>query len=255
MKDQNKGVDWASELFEKIPSSENDCILSIQQNRSDPTPSAVQSSNAVKVNNMDWQVSSNASLPPLSTAKISIFDENTQGKVYELNQSTTSLGRAPSNDIVLQDPCVSARHCVFEKHPEGVWIRDLNSANGTFVNGQNISQILLRSGDIIRCGTTIIKFEFAIKRPRLDSLTSPDAAKGPSSQRTTPPGQIHADSGPISYEKLSTQKPKRQPKTSKNSLRTSQLLGMILLLVTALILAALALYYFSKPVLLPWLPR
>jgi hypothetical protein len=68
------------------------------------------------------------------------------------------IGRSPDCDIVVGDEAVSRRHC------EIVWqyvqyvVRDLQSANGTFVNGQQVQTAQLRSGDLIEVGMVHLRF-------------------------------------------------------------------------------------------------
>ena len=57
------------------------------------------------------------------------------------------IGRHPDCDLVLDSPLVSRFHAEMELQTEGALVRDLNSANGTFVDGQRVSQQLLRPGD------------------------------------------------------------------------------------------------------------
>src|SRR3990167_1607981 len=86
-------------------------------------------------------------------------------RVYLQNNQTT-LGRKPHNDIVFANMLVSGEHCVFEL--EGiadVFIKDLASTNGTYINGQMIrSRQLLRDNDIITIGNFKVQFLAASKR-------------------------------------------------------------------------------------------
>lgn len=62
-----------------------------------------------------------------------------------------ALGRSSDADIQLSEGLVSRRHAKLTIEPDGVWLGDLNAANGTFVNGQRISgRVLLTSGDHLR---------------------------------------------------------------------------------------------------------
>ncbi|UUZ70866.1 FHA domain-containing protein [Polaromonas sp. P1(28)-8] len=79
--------------------------------------------------------------------------------VYLKNNRTT-LGRRPYNDIVLDNLVVSGEHCVFElKGLADVYIEDLGSTNGTYINGQMIkSRQLLLDNDIIAIGNFRIQY-------------------------------------------------------------------------------------------------
>ncbi len=77
--------------------------------------------------------------------------------VQPLGQRCT-LGRHPANVLQLEDREVSKEHAVIE-HTQGQFrIKDLQSSNGTFVNGRRISEFLLRDGDEIRLGATRLGF-------------------------------------------------------------------------------------------------
>ncbi|MCV7090046.1 FHA domain-containing protein [Mycobacterium interjectum] len=74
---------------------------------------------------------------------------------------SATIGRDMSNDLVLRDQRVSRAHAVLVSTPAGVEIRDINSRNGTFINGARIGRALLRSGDFITIGTTEFAVEFS----------------------------------------------------------------------------------------------
>ncbi len=78
---------------------------------------------------------------------------------HELTEDAVTLGRAPENLIHLDDPSVSGRHARFELVGEDYHLKDLDSTNGTRVNGQPIQSILLRHGDRIRFGKVEGVFE------------------------------------------------------------------------------------------------
>src|SRR5579875_1503315 len=81
------------------------------------------------------------------------------GATVELAQPDMLIGRHSQADVRLPLPDVSRRHCRF-LFSEGVWqVIDLNSLNGVFVNGEQVRQTTLRSGDLIRIGG----FTFAVE--------------------------------------------------------------------------------------------
>jgi pSer/pThr/pTyr-binding forkhead associated (FHA) protein len=72
-----------------------------------------------------------------------------------------TLGRASENDLVLDtDEFASVHHARIEPRRDGVWLTDLESTNGTFVNGIKLTKPQkLTSGDVIRVGETDLRFE------------------------------------------------------------------------------------------------
>lgn len=74
---------------------------------------------------------------------------------------TTTIGRSGNhNTIVIQEAFVSAEHALIQLYDNGYWISDLNSTNGTMVNGVRIEdETLLQSGDEIKIGSVILRFE------------------------------------------------------------------------------------------------
>jgi hypothetical protein len=94
----------------------------------------------------------------LVVVKSSDLDE---GSDFQLNSAQVTIGRGGQNDIALpDDEYVSARHARFEPRRDGVWIQDLGSTNGTYLNGARLDQPRrLASGDIVRIGDTDLRFE------------------------------------------------------------------------------------------------
>ena len=84
-----------------------------------------------------------------------------EGADWVLDSAQVTIGRAPENDVRLgDDDFTSARHARLEPRRDGVWLHDLGSTNGTFVNGTRIARPRkLTHGDVIRVGETDFKFE------------------------------------------------------------------------------------------------
>ena len=70
--------------------------------------------------------------------------------------TATHVGRGAENGIRLEDDdFVSSRHARFDPRPDGLWIEDVGSTNGTYVNGARVTSArLLHSGDVVRIGQT-----------------------------------------------------------------------------------------------------
>jgi diguanylate cyclase (GGDEF)-like protein len=84
------------------------------------------------------------------------------GTLHSLDHDVTSLGRMPGCTIVVDDPSVSRRHACLVREPGTTFrVEDLDSANGTFVNGQRVRRASLASGDRIRLGRDT-HFRFAL---------------------------------------------------------------------------------------------
>jgi Nif-specific regulatory protein len=81
-----------------------------------------------------------------------------KGETYELPEGEISIGRDPSNQIVLNDQSVSNRHCLFNITSERVVITDLGSFNSTLVNGVPVSEKTLTQGDQVAVGENLFFF-------------------------------------------------------------------------------------------------
>jgi pSer/pThr/pTyr-binding forkhead associated (FHA) protein len=83
------------------------------------------------------------------------------GRSFEAGPVPVTIGRADENTIALAgDEFASAHHARIEAGRDGVWILDLNSTNGTFVNGARLDgRRKLREGDVVQIGDTELRFE------------------------------------------------------------------------------------------------
>jgi pSer/pThr/pTyr-binding forkhead associated (FHA) protein len=83
------------------------------------------------------------------------------GTERELDSSPVTLGRSTENDLVLdEDDFASVHHARIEPRRDGVWVEDLDSTNGTFVNGIKLTRPQkLTPGDVIRVGETDLRYE------------------------------------------------------------------------------------------------
>src|SRR5215472_7311120 len=77
---------------------------------------------------------------------------------FALPESELSLGRDASNGLPIGDPSVSRRHCVIRPEGSGFKIRDLESRNGTLVNGEQVKDHWLHHLDEIAVGDSVFRF-------------------------------------------------------------------------------------------------
>ena len=79
-------------------------------------------------------------------------------KEVQITKDKTTLGRRPYNDIVIDNLAVSGEHAVLQMAGADVFIEDLNSTNGTYINGKAIKKQLLADNDTVEIGKYKIKF-------------------------------------------------------------------------------------------------
>jgi hypothetical protein len=82
----------------------------------------------------------------------------------ELQPGVNSLGRGEENDFRIEHPSVSAAHCAVTVQDSGVVITDHGSIQGTFVDGGLIDEAALRSGQVIKLGEVVLRFESEISQ-------------------------------------------------------------------------------------------
>jgi FOG: FHA domain len=81
------------------------------------------------------------------------------GSTFLLVEEATSIGRSPDTDVFLDDVTVSRTHAVFERRDDGSWfVRDLGSLNGTYVNGEQVDETKLTTGDEVQVGKFKLTF-------------------------------------------------------------------------------------------------
>ena len=89
-----------------------------------------------------------------------IVTTEAQGKIaYEFTEDLVTIGRSPDSMIVIEDPSVSGRHAQLELSGDVYRLKDLESTNGTRVNGVPITNTVLRFDDRIRFGGIDARFE------------------------------------------------------------------------------------------------
>jgi hypothetical protein len=84
-----------------------------------------------------------------------------EGDLYTLDSHPMTIGRGATNDVPLrEDEYSSTRHARLEPRRDGVWIEDIGSTNGTFVNGIRLTrERRLVPGDVVRIGETDLRVE------------------------------------------------------------------------------------------------
>ncbi|HUX04277.1 MAG TPA: DUF3662 and FHA domain-containing protein [Acidimicrobiales bacterium] len=83
------------------------------------------------------------------------------GRTFKVTDSPLVIGRSPDVDVVINDSNVSRRHAEVWRTSDGVAVRDLQSTNGTFVNGHRISAVSLSPRDDLTIGPLHLRIELA----------------------------------------------------------------------------------------------
>lgn len=105
-----------------------------------------------------------------------------KGRIFSFTQHDSFLiGRSRDAHLYLPDDRYFSRnHCLLEINPPRSFLRDLNSTNGTFVNGLRVAHAFLNDGDRIQCGETVLFVEVITSEPSSDlSETTQDAMRRP----------------------------------------------------------------------------
>ena len=90
--------------------------------------------------------------------KLVVSLDNVVIKEFQITKDRTTLGRRPYNDIVIDNLAVSGEHAVLLAVGSDVFIEDLNSTNGTYINGKAIKKQLLSHNDTVEIGKYRIKY-------------------------------------------------------------------------------------------------
>ena len=106
-------------------------------------------------------------------------------KEVQITKDKTTLGRRPYNDIVIDNLAVSGEHAVLQMVGSDVFIEDLNSTNGTYINGKAIKKQLLAHNDTVEIGK--YKIKYLVERRRRLRKDDDHAAR-----RRRPPPVSHA---------------------------------------------------------------
>ena len=77
---------------------------------------------------------------------------------YNMNKERYTIGRLPDNDIRIDNPAVSGHHSLIINILNDSFLEDLNSTNGTYVNGKLIKKHALQHGDVVTCGHHQLRF-------------------------------------------------------------------------------------------------
>lgn len=91
--------------------------------------------------------------------KLVVLSEGLTGKTFELKGDKVTIGRLEDNTFQIAEPSVSSHHCEILLKGSEVLVKDLNSTNGTFINGEPVTERALKPGQILRLGQVEMRLE------------------------------------------------------------------------------------------------
>ena len=117
-------------------------------------------------------------------ARLVVLSEGFTGLSYELKGDKTTIGRLEDNAFAIPEPSVSSHHCEVVLRGADLVIHDLNSTNGTFVSGEQVTEAVLKPGQIVRLGQLELRFESGVpaapsstKKPLDKTIVIPQGVK------------------------------------------------------------------------------
>ncbi|MFZ6771267.1 FHA domain-containing protein [Undibacterium sp. SXout7W] len=105
-------------------------------------------------------------------AKIIVTFNGLVQQEYAITKQRITIGRRPSNDLIIDHLTVSGQHAAIDTTPNGCFVLDLGSTNGTMVNSQPVKKHLLQQDDIIDIGKYKLRFQEDKKNPSAPSASS-----------------------------------------------------------------------------------
>src|ERR1035437_2479781 len=91
--------------------------------------------------------------------KLVVLSVGMTGRTQELKAEKTTIGRVEDNTFQIAEPSVSSHHCEVVLKGSEVLVRDLNSTNGTFINGEKVTEKVIKPGQILRLGQIEMRLE------------------------------------------------------------------------------------------------
>jgi len=92
-------------------------------------------------------------------ARLVLLSEGLTGRTFELKVEKTTVGRVEDNAFQIPETSVSSHHAEIVLRGSDVVVKDLNSTNGTFINGEKVTEAVLKPGQILRLGMIEMRLE------------------------------------------------------------------------------------------------
>src|SRR4051812_10625983 len=120
-------------------------------------------------------------------------------KDLPITEKPITIGRHPTNMVVLADGMASRYHCVIEKGQDGLRVRDLDSSNGTRVNGQVIKTWRLGDGDVVQIGKSTL------------TIHAPSLVPNPRAKKAVPVPAVEEDEYEVEVVEVDEEEAQQAP--------------------------------------------
>jgi pSer/pThr/pTyr-binding forkhead associated (FHA) protein len=91
--------------------------------------------------------------------KLVVLSAGMTGRTHELKVDKTTIGRVEDNAFQIAEPSVSSHHCEVLLRGSEVVVKDLNSTNGTYINGEKVTESTIKPGQLLRLGQIEMRLE------------------------------------------------------------------------------------------------
>jgi len=117
-------------------------------------------------------------------ASLTVIFAGQEQKSHELDRPSMVVGREAGCDIHIDNLGISRKHCAFINRGEAFLVQDLNSSNGTYVNGQKITERFLNDGDEVIIGKYTLKFRNTAQNAAVPTVAAEAGSEIPDSLNT-----------------------------------------------------------------------
>lgn len=127
----------------------------------------------------------------ISMSKLVILNQGMTGRTFELISERTTVGRVEDNNFHIADGSVSSHHAEIILRGSDIVVKDLNSTNGTFINNEKVTEMVLKPGQILKFGQVEIKIDDG--KPVTAPPPAPAGTGAPAPAHTPAPVKRTAD--------------------------------------------------------------
>jgi len=166
-------------------------------------------------------------------AKLVLLSAGMTGRTQDLKAEKTTIGRVEDNTFHIAEPSISSHHCEVVVRGNDVIVKDLGSTNGTFINGERISEGALKPGQILRLG----QVEMRLEAEASSSTTPKKLSQTMVMQRGVSLTELEQTARGVAFDTKGSGFSKKDNKVNKIVIASCVFLGVVIL--------ALLLYVFT----------